>query len=201
MENKTLFNSHALQIIDSETSDVFTNHLKKISNISEDINALENKLKKSGVPFQFFYVFLSEKKHTPFHYEKQDVEDLLTIITDKEQSLDHCLAWSKNCNGDYRLSYQLFIVNSLLFLENGKKSQLIENEKPKVKVNKPLIETKVNLRLKIENELPHFFRFIVDSLKNDFDKEIVIVHSPYYNEFVSPISLYHAENKDFLQNI
>lgn len=193
MENKFSFFSTSLQKVHSESEVVIADHLQKIINVSNDINNLEDKLKKSAIPFRFIYVFLTEK--SIFSCDLSKDPDSFGPFEDIERSTDHCLVWGKHNNNDYRLSYQFFQTDYVIELDHDKQMVFISEERdPVLKLVKPLIETKAYFRLKVENELPDFYRSLVNSLTMESEKEIIVVDSPSNKLVGSALSLYAAKS-------
>ena len=183
MKHLSHLNSDSFQLISSEVSGI--EYLQKMNNVSKEINSLEANLKNAGIPFQFIYVFMTEKSG----------------VGDVEIRRDHCLVWSRNKNNQFRLSYQIFVTEHE-FSEDGEKDiwDIIQESPPRLKFERPLIETKGYFRLRIQKELSYFFDMIIDSLKKEASKKMIIVHSPnnaQYSQSESALASYLSMNERF----
>lgn len=184
MSKKSFF-SRALQEVDAEAEKVISSHLQNLDRISSDIKALEDQLSKAGVPFTFIYVFNSEKKtcqavpygdmevHVPFEAVPYQAK-----IFDRYH--EHCLVWGKLDDHDYRLGYQVYLCEDELAKseDENDKFKVAKRNKPVLLSSKPLIESKSYVRLRIEHDLPHFYKAIIEALKLKKEKTRIVEVSP-----------------------
>lgn len=146
------FNSSALQEIDAEAASFIAERLQKLDAISNDIKALEEKLRAAAVPFTF--VFPCQRKEDLEEREEQ----IISIY------YWHCLVWGKSENDEYRLLY------------NSYKSYELQcyAEHLELLHSKPLIESKIDTRLFFEDRLADFYKFIINALKYEKGKDMVV---------------------------
>ncbi len=179
MTSTKSFVSTSLQILNSEADSVISNHLQDLDRISNDIKALEERLKTAGIPFTFTYVFSSEKTRfvRPNSTEKFPYQDEFIRHT------DHCIVWGKN-KTEYRFSYNVYVTQSEVFkyADGEKILERYEDGKSILSQSKPLIETKSHFRIKIEKELSSFYKLIIEALKTQQDQDNIFEYSPNYNQ-------------------
>lgn len=177
MINKSLFLNKSLQEINVESDVIISNHLQDLHRISNDINALEKRLKEGGIPFTFIYILSSNSRR----FERK-ISDCF-YLSEVDEEIENCLVWGKTEDCKYRLRYNTYITETVYELAtytpsgepvygNGKIGE------PRLITTKPLIETKSNFRLKIENELPVFYKMIIDALKTKRDQDLIVGYSP-----------------------
>jgi len=181
MKQKLPFNSPALQQIDSEAEDIISSRLTHLDQLRDDIRALEERLKSASIPFTLVYVLSSEESS----YEGVaglDYEGItpLTVVTEYK---DSCIVWGKGEHDEYRLSHQIFITKDETdhyYDQKGIKvnEKLCNAGNPVLSFSKPLLETKSQFRLQIENELPHFYSRIVTALKVLPNEDFLVFYSP-----------------------
>lgn len=187
MNKKSHFINSSIKKIDSEAESVISSHLQDLDRISNDIKVLEERLKAAGIPFAFLYVLSSETKRIErIAYQKMAPWLNETPYTAEFcEYTDNCLVWGKTEGGEYRLSYNIYTTENEIEKYNGDGKEVYEREKEggelKLTTSKPLIETKSNFRLKIENELPVFYKMIIEALKNKMDQDRIVDYSPSYN--------------------
>jgi|GEM_PF-6042987 len=180
MKQKLSFSSPTLQQIDSEAEEIISARLKHLDQLRDDIRAIEERLKSAAIPFDFVYVFSSDESSYEGEHGLGIDYDVQTFTEYK----DFCIVWGKSEQDEYRLSYQVFITKdeTLQFYDN--ECIKVINEKlchagdPVLSFSKPLLETKSQFRLQIENELPHFYKMIVEALKTRSHEDFVVVYSP-----------------------
>jgi hypothetical protein len=187
MKSKLSFTSTSLQKINSEADSIISSHLQDLDRISNDIKALEERLKAAGIPFTFLYVLSSEKRRFErTAYQNMSPYDEFPYTAEFREYTDNCLVWGKTEDGEYRLSYNIYITENEIEKYNGDGEKVYERERevgePKLSTSKPLIETKSNFRLKIENELPVFYKMIIEALKTKRDQDRIVEYSPSYNQ-------------------
>ncbi|PJD94524.1 MAG: hypothetical protein CK425_11115 [Parachlamydia sp.] len=181
---KLSFTSSSLQKINSEADLIISSHLQDLDRISNDIKALEERLKGAGIPFNFLFVLSSESRRCAYATRSHGCP-----IAELIEYTNNCLAWGKTKDGEFRLCHSVYITQNEIeeyHCDEGSFEKEIERGEPMLSASKPLIETKSNFRLKIENELPFFYRMILDALKKERDQENVVKYSPNY---IRPISL------------
>lgn len=184
------FTNPSLQKIDSDAESIISNHIHRLDSISNDINALEERLQIAGIPFNFVYVLSEESRkfsksilsHQPMILYGDDfIEHEVSII----EYVDHCLVWGKNEDGKFRLSHIVYATENELIKYSGDDEKVYEREsedgEPKISTSTPLIQTKSQLRLKLEKELPIFYKMIIEALKTKVDQEYIVKYSPNYN--------------------
>jgi hypothetical protein len=177
MENDFSFSSPELQKENAELELLIDEHRQKIINASNDINALEAKLKNAGIPFCFVYV-LSVKSELLLLDLSNDPEEM-GPCEDVGRSIEHCLVWGKTNTNNFRLSYCIYQVDTQLELDHEANIvSIIEERDPVLIFSRPLIETKAHLRLRIEPELPIFYRMLVGALRSTLENDMIVVESP-----------------------
>lgn len=157
-------------------------NLNRLNELSKKINSLEADLKKLAIPFQFVYLLWSEESN----------------VGDSKIKRDHCLVLARNDKNQLRLLYQVFEIECEF--SDLECNESLPDLNLSLKFVRPLIETKGHLRLQIESELTYFVDLLLDSLKNDFSKKIVVVHSPrsvQYKERLSLFASYLEINEGF----
>jgi hypothetical protein len=187
MQSKISFANPDLQKINQEADPIICNHLKDLDRISNDIKALEERLKASGIPFNFLYVLSSAKRRVERkEYKSCSPYDEVPYLAEIHQYIDYCLVWGKTQEGDYRLSYNIYNTEAEIDKYDDGNGKVYEREKeceePKVFSSKPLIETKSNFRLIIEKELPVFYKMIIEALKTKREQDLIVEYSPHYNK-------------------
>lgn len=140
------FTSNELQKVDVDSESIVSSHLQELINVSNDINLLEEKLKKAAIPFPFIYIFDYISSRNRNHYYE-------------------CLVWGKDSNGNYRLSHNVYYLEYAALSHLDKDSR--RRDIAKLIGSKPVIETKSSFRLKIKNHLPFFYKEIINSLKTE----------------------------------
>lgn len=187
MKSKLSFASASLQKINTEADAIISNHLQDLDRISNDLKALEERLKIAGIPFTFLYVLSSEqRRYERTAYQTMSPYDEFPYTGEFIEYTDNCLVWGKNEAGEYRLSFNVFCTENEIEKYNGdgeKVYERIRNEgESKLSTSKPLIETKSHFRLKIENELPSFYKMVIEALRSKRDQDRVVEYSPNYNQ-------------------
>lgn len=187
MKSKLSFTSASLQKINDEADSIISTHLQDLDRISNDLKALEERLKIAGIPFTFLYIVSSEKRrYKRTVYQTMSPYDEFPYTGEFIEYTDNCLIWGKNEAGEYRLSYNVYLTENEIEKYNGDGEKVYErirdDGEPKLSTSKPLIETKSHFRLKIENELPVFYKMIVEALRTKRDQDRVIEYSPNYNQ-------------------
>lgn len=185
MKSKLSFTSASLQKINLEADPIITSHLQDLDRISNDIKALEERLKAAGIPFTFLYVLSSKERRIERTAYKSTADEEIPCTAEFCEYTDNCLAWERTEEGEYRLSYNIYITENEIEKNNGDGGKVEESEgvgEPKLATTKPLIETKSNFRLKIENELPIFYKMIIEALKTKREQDRIVEYSPNYNQ-------------------
>lgn len=182
MKSKTSFASPSLQIFSSEADSVISNHLRDLDRVSNDIKALEERLKTAGIPFNFTYIFSSEQTR----FVRPNSREKLPYPDEFIKHTDHCLVWGKN-EGEYRFSYNVYVTQIEIFKygDGEKVLERYQDGESNLSLSKPLIETKSHFRVKIEKELSSFYKLIIEALKTKRDQENIFNYSPNYPSFVS----------------
>lgn len=186
MKSQLSFTSASLQKINYEADSIISSHLQDLDRISNDIRALEERLKTAGIPFTFLYVLSSEKRRfeTTVYQSMYPYDGPYTA--EFREYTDNCLVWGKTEDGEYHLSYNIYITENEIEKYNDDGGKVYERERemgePKLSASKPLIETKSNFRLKIENELPVFYKMIIEALKTKRDQDRIVEYLPSYNQ-------------------
>ena len=191
MNNTNNFVSKKLSEISLEANSIISSHLSQLNRISNDIKMLEATLQKAGMPFKFIYVLFSKQhQYRESLYDYADPYHEIPSVTDFISREDYCLVWGKTSENEYRLSYNIYITkDECEKYYNGDKEKIENILKGKLvlKFSKPFIETKSNIRLKFENELPIFYKKIIECLKTEKEKDCIIFESPNYDGAVSAI--------------
>lgn len=187
MKSKLSFTSASLQKINVEADSIISNHLQDLDRISNDLKALEERLKIAGIPFTFLYVISSEqRRYERTVYQTMSPYDELPYTGEFIEYTDNCLIWGKNEAGEYRLRYNVYHTENEIEKYNGDGEKVYKRIRgegvPRLFTSKPLIETKSHFRLKIENELPVFYKMIVEVLRTKRDQDRIVEYSPNYNQ-------------------
>jgi hypothetical protein len=185
MKSKLSFTSASLQKINSEADSIIASHLQDLDRISNDIKALEERLKAAGIPFTFLYVLSSGKRRfVRTAYQAISPDDEFPYTGEFIEYTDNCLVWGKTEDGEYRLSYIVYTTENEVEKGNGDGEKDYERNdgEPKPSISKPLIETKSNFRLKVESELPVFYKMVIEALKTKRDQARIVEYSPNYNQ-------------------
>jgi hypothetical protein len=186
MKTKQSFSNSFLQKINLEAEDIISNHLQELDRISNDIKALEERLKHAGVPFVFYYFLSSEdRRYNGVAFNLTAFNQQIPYPAEFVEQTNSCLVWGKCEDDNYRLSHNVYInVNEIDKHDdgNGQHAEKIRNTgENKLTSSKPLIETKSHFRVKIEKELVPFYKAIIEALKTKRDQDCVLEYSPNYN--------------------
>lgn len=187
MKSKLSFVSTSLQKINVEADSIISTHLQDLDRISNDLKALEEGLKIAGIPFTLLYVVSSEqRRYERTAYQTMSPYDEFPYTGEFIEYTDNCLVWGKNEAGEYRLSYNVYCTENEIEKYNGDGEKVYERIRkggePKLSTSKPLIETKSHFRLKIENELPIFYKIIIEALRTKRHQDRIVEYSPNYNQ-------------------
>lgn len=190
MSTKFSFACPSLQKINSEAEPVISSHIQTLDRISNDTKALEERLKIAGISINYIYVLsYGKKKYRGTVYKAIVPFEEFPFTADLEEYTEECLVWGKNKDGDYRLSYNIYTTRDEIEEEIDEKGEKVEKIKvrgePYISFYRPLIETKSQIRLKIEKELPIFYSKIIEALKTNRDKDRIVDYSPNYNGFLA----------------
>lgn len=190
MKTKESFFSPLLQRINLEAEDVISNHLQDLDRISNDIKALEERLKSAGIPFAFHYMLSSEdRRYSGVGFNVTAFNQQIPYPAEFVEQTNSCLVWDKCSDGNYRLSHNIYVnVNEIDKYDdgNGQHAEKIRDcGENKLTFSKPLIETKSHFRVKIEKELVPFYKAIIEALKTKRDQDCIIEYSPNYISFPS----------------
>lgn len=186
MKQKFNFSNISLQKISIDAESVTSTHLQSLDRISNDIKALEERLKNSGVPFTFYYVLSSDdRRYHGIGHRMVDVYEEASYQSEFIEQTDNCLVWGKCEDGQYRLTHNIYITDNEIDKYddgNGQYAEKVRNDgKPKLCFSKPLIETKSHFRVKIEKELVPFYKGILEALRTKRDQDCIFEYSPNYN--------------------
>lgn len=186
MKTKSSFSNASLQKINIEAEDIISSHLQELDQISNDIKALEERLKASGIPFAFYYVLSSEeRRYGGVAFTLTAFNQQIPYEAEFIEQTDSCLVWDKCEDNNYRLSHKMYTTQNEIDKYDdgdGERAERVRNDgKPKIVFSKPLIETKSHFRVKIEKELVYFFKAIVQALKTQRDQDCIFEYSPNYN--------------------
>lgn len=113
---------------------------------------------------------------------------------------EHCLVWGKNVDKQYRLSHNTYISENQIeksHYEEKESIKIIDRLKPYLESSKPLIESKIHIRIKIENVLVDFYRDLIEALKSQKGVGVIVEHSPEFlkKHFGSQLWM-HCSNSD-----
>ena len=185
MTKNSFFSSLALQNIDLQAKEVINSRTSRLDSINSDTKFLEERCKAAAIPFTFFFQISSSKQqHEGFDEYHEEINRVCKpILTEFEE---HYLVWGKHENDQYRLLYQIYTrvarSTQISDTEGNVLKKIIESSgEHKLSYSKPLLETKSQVRIKCENELPHFYQSIIEALKNQCDKDQVRDHSPSHS--------------------
>lgn len=186
MKTKTSFSSLSLQKINLEAESIISSHLQALDRISNDIKALEERLKMAGIPFAFTYIISSdERRYIRTAYQQISPYHEVPYRAEFVEYTDNCLFWGKNETDEFRLSYNVYITESEMekYTSDEEKTyeRVVNEGKPRLSSSKPLIETKSHFRIKIEKELLDFYTLIIEALKTKKDHDCIVKYSPNYN--------------------
>lgn len=189
-----------LQKIDNEAQTIIANHLNDLKRASEDIKALENSLREAAIPFSFRYKLTScevsfEEPAFQIDWDVQ-YEYLGSFIKKTEE----CLEWIKDSNNKARLFYNVYktVREIKNVVEYGKQRETILHGKEVLESSRPLIETRSQLRLKFETELPVFYHKIIEALKTQRNEECIVVLSPNFVEkLIKPVVINEDDGLPF----
>lgn len=180
MITKNIFSNNLLQKIDTEADSIITNHLQELDQVSNDIKLLEEKLKKAAVPFTFIYVLSSDQTRLLREMPPELGLDNVEFVEHKDRSL----IFGKNKEGNYRLSYGLYVTYCDINVHdtgNGIYERALYPGETTLEKCQPLIETKANIRIKAGRELHIFYKKIIESLKMKADQEEIVDYSPNHD--------------------
>jgi hypothetical protein len=182
------FISKKLSDVNEEADFIISAHLSQLDRISNDIRVLEAKLQKAGIPFTFIYVLSSEEKQpTAKEYGYADPYDEIPTSSTSIVYENHCLVWEKTLKNEYRLSYNIYVAadtHVTSYYRKGEKKDIHEG-KPVLSSSTPFIETKSNIRLKFEDELPIFYSKLIEFLRNNKERGGIVFPSPNHKGWVS----------------
>ncbi len=190
MKTKLTFSDPSFQKINEEAESVISKHLEELDRISNDIKALEERLKISGSPFTFTYLISSDKERcTGTAYYYCDVYEQVPYTAQFDKYTESCLFWGKNKDNDHRLSLNIYTTEDEIetyVTDDGKRSEkLIAEGIPLLLSSKPLIETKSNVRVKFYKELLGFYTSFIEALKTKRDQECIYEYSSNYNRQIA----------------
>lgn len=188
--HKKNFLSPSLRDVDNEVDPTISAHKQNLDRVSNDIKSLENRLLEAAIPFTFIYVLKSKERTFDDVKPYFEVDHNCWIVRKSTEYIDDCLSWYKTKNNVFRLCYCEFATVDefdQISLDGEQWEQVGETDKgsPIIILSKPLIEMKIHFRQNIENELPHFYKSIVEGLKKE--KDTIISYSPNYKLFVGMV--------------
>jgi hypothetical protein len=186
MKTKSSFFNPSLQKISLEAESVISNHLQDLDRISNDIKALEEQLKNSGLPFTFYYILSSDdRRYHGISHQTVNLYEEVPYEAEFIEQTDSCLVWGKCEDGQYRLSHNIYVTdNEIDKYDDGDghyAERIRNNGTPRLFSSKPLIETKSHFRVKVENELAPFYKGIVEALRTKRDQDCIFEYSLNYN--------------------
>lgn len=176
--------STKLSEISVEADSIVSLHLNTLDRISNDIKALESALKNAAIPFTFVYIIASEREI----YKTYSTPYSDWLYAEITCNTDYGLVWGRSNDGHYRLLYNQYGTEDVVgyYDYEGHRKKSLDGE-PNLVSSKPLIETKANIRIQIERELPEFYAKIIEALKTKPGEERVVMDSPNYKGFCSSV--------------
>ena len=147
----------ALNFSKSDTEFVLSLYKQSLNRISDEINLLEDQLRKADFSFMYVYVFSSGRHKTGDSTCKTD---------------DHCLVFEKNEESRCRLYYNVYLNLCEVDQRIDEKKTLL------LKSTVPLMEAPSQILIKIAKELPHFYQKIEEASKKEKNRNVVIEYSP-----------------------
>ena len=187
------FISDELVSIHTTAYQIINSHLTLLDKTSNDIRVLEATLKKAAVPFEFVYIlFIDKIPRYTIHYGC--IYD--GVMSEVDEYNEHCLVWSQTEEGA-RLRYNVNIIRKE-YDPDGKQPYYSTKW---LESSIPLIEAKAITRLRVEKDLPFFYKSIIEKLEQNKKDTCCYYWSPFYVENSAEGALSLTEEFEFALGI